>query len=154
MFTNWPMVFAIPDQKAERIAKLLCEEIVPLFGVPESLLTDRGANFLSHLVLDVGSLLGIQKLNATADQPECDGMVEWFNCTLKSMLCKRVAQFKAQSDRICLQSCGLIRLRHMKHQVRSHRFCCLAGIAGQQPKLHSYLLKMLPRCLFLTVMKN
>ena len=34
MFTMWPMVFAVPDQKAERIAKLLYEEIIPLFGVP------------------------------------------------------------------------------------------------------------------------
>ena len=60
MFTKWTMVFAVPDEKAERIAKLLCEEIVPLFGIPESLLTHRGANLSSHLVLDVCSLLGIQ----------------------------------------------------------------------------------------------
>ena len=39
MFTKWPMVYAIPDQKAERIVKLLCEEIVPFFGVPEALLS-------------------------------------------------------------------------------------------------------------------
>ena len=59
MFTKWPMVFAVSDQKAEGIAKLPCEEIVPLFGVPESLLTDKGANLPSHLVLDVCSLLEI-----------------------------------------------------------------------------------------------
>ena len=39
-FTKWPMVYAVPDQKAIRIAKLLIEEIVPLFGVPEALLSD------------------------------------------------------------------------------------------------------------------
>lgn len=65
-----------PDQKAEKITMVLCEEIVPLFGVPESLPTDRDANLLSHLVLDMCSLLGIQKLNATAYHPEFDGMVE------------------------------------------------------------------------------
>ena len=86
------MVFPVPDQKAERLAKLLCEEIIPLFGVPEALLTDRGANLLSHLMLDVCASLGIEKLNTTAYHPECDGMVERFNCTLKSMLRKRVAQ--------------------------------------------------------------
>ena len=99
MFTKWPMVFPLPDQKAERLAKLLCEEIVPLFGVPEALLTDRGANLLSHLMLDVCTLLGIEKLNTTAYHPECDGMVERFNRTLKSMLRKRVAQFGAQWDK-------------------------------------------------------
>ena len=35
----------------------------------------------------------------TAYHPECDGMVERFNHTLKSMLCKRVAQFGAQWDK-------------------------------------------------------
>ena len=30
MFTKWPMVFPVPDQKSVRIARLLCEEIVPL----------------------------------------------------------------------------------------------------------------------------
>ena len=50
-------------------------------------------------MLDVCALLGIEKLNTTAYHPECDGMVEWFNRTLKSMLCKRVAQFGAQWDK-------------------------------------------------------
>jgi len=99
MFTKWPMVFPVPNQKAERIARLLCEEIVPLFGVPEALLTDRGANLLSHLVLDVCALLGIEKLNTTAYHPQCDGMVERFNRTLKAMLRKRAAQFGSQWDK-------------------------------------------------------
>ena len=76
------MVYAVPDQKAIRIAKLLTEEIVPLFGVPEALLSDRGTNLLSHLMRDVCNMLGIKKLNTTAYHPQCDGMVEWFNRTL------------------------------------------------------------------------
>ncbi|MBA4719385.1 MAG: transposase family protein, partial [Nitrosopumilus sp.] len=91
LFTKWPMVFPVPDQKSERIARLLCEEIVPLFGVPEALLSDRGTNLLSHLMLDVCALLGTTKLNTTAYHPQCDGMVERFNRTLKAMLRKRVA---------------------------------------------------------------
>ena len=57
MFTKWPLAFPVPDQKPERIAKLLCE-VVPFFVVPEALLTDRGANLLSHLMLDVCALQG------------------------------------------------------------------------------------------------
>ena len=40
--TKWPMVFAALDQKPYRIARLLAEETVPIFGVPECLLSDRG----------------------------------------------------------------------------------------------------------------
>ena len=48
------MVFLAPDQKSIRIVRLLTvtEEIVPLFRVPEALLSDRGANLLSHLMSD------------------------------------------------------------------------------------------------------
>ena len=53
MFTKWPLVFAIPDQKTERVARLLVDEIIPFFGVPECLLSDRGTNLLFHLMNDV-----------------------------------------------------------------------------------------------------
>ena len=45
LFTKWPMVFPTPDQKAIRIAQLLVEEVIPTFGVPEALLSDRGTSY-------------------------------------------------------------------------------------------------------------
>ena len=51
--SKWPLVFPVPDQKTVRIARLLAEEVIPLFGVPEALLSDRGTNLLSHLMLDI-----------------------------------------------------------------------------------------------------
>ena len=98
LFTKWPMVYAAPDQKAVRIVKLLVEEIVPVFGVPEALLSDRGTNLLSCLMQDVCKLLGIKKLNTTAHHPQCNGMIERFNRTLKTMLRKHVSQFGMQWD--------------------------------------------------------
>ena len=58
--SKWPMVYALPDQCAHCIVKILVEEIIPIFGVPEALLSDRGTNLLSHLTLDVCAMLGIQ----------------------------------------------------------------------------------------------
>ena len=77
--TKWLMVFPAPDQKSICIVRLLADEVVPLFGVPEALLSDRGTNLLSYLMKDVCSFLGIKKLNTTAYHPQCDGMVERFN---------------------------------------------------------------------------
>ena len=96
--TKWPMVYAAPDQKAQRIARLLAEELVPFCGVPEGVLSDRGTNLLSHLVQDVCRLLGIKKLNTTAYHPQCDSMVERLNCTLRAMLRKYASQFGTQWD--------------------------------------------------------
>ena len=53
LFIKWPMVFAVPDQKATMLAKLLVEEILPMFSVPEALLSDRGTNLMSYLMQDV-----------------------------------------------------------------------------------------------------
>ena len=59
LFTKWPLIFSVPDQKIERIVRLLCEEMVPMFGAPEALISDRGTNHLSHLMLDVCKSLGV-----------------------------------------------------------------------------------------------
>ena len=56
------------------------------FGVPEAHLSNQGTNLPSYLMLDVCKLLGIKKLNTTMYHPQCDGMVERFNRTLKTML--------------------------------------------------------------------
>ena len=98
LFTKWLMVYTAPDQKAVRIAKLLAEEMVPMFGVPEALLSDRGTNLLSCLMQDVCKLLGVKKFNTTAHHPQCNGMVGRFKQTLKTMLRKHVSQHGMQWD--------------------------------------------------------
>ena len=98
LFTKWPFAFAVPDQKTERIARLLAEEVIPCFGVPEALLSDRGTNLLSPLMIDLCKMLGIEKLNTTAYHPQCDGTVERFNRTLKTALRKHAARFGCQWD--------------------------------------------------------
>ena len=99
LFTKWPLAFAIPDQKTTRIARLVAEEVIPLFVVPECLLSDRGTNLLSNLMMELCKILGIKKLNTTAYHPQCDGAVERFNRTLKTILRKHAAKFGCQWDR-------------------------------------------------------
>ena len=96
--SKWPWVFPIPDQKTARIVDILVKEIIPVCGVPDALLSDRGANLLSYLMKDICQLLGITKLNTTAYHPQCDGLTERFNRTLKTMLRKHVDQYGMQWD--------------------------------------------------------
>ena len=105
---------AVPNQKTQTVAHVLVEELVPLFGVPEALLSDRGTNLLSHLMQDLCKMLGITKLNTTAYHPECDGMVERFNRTLKAMLHKHAARFGKQWDQYL--SCVLWAYRNTPHE--------------------------------------
>ena len=57
-FTKWLLVFAMPDQWSLTLVKLPVEELVPFFELPEALLSDRGTNLQSRLMLDVCDLLG------------------------------------------------------------------------------------------------
>ena len=70
------------------IAQLLCEQIICQHGIPEQLLSDRGANFLSELILETCKVLGVKKLNTSGYHPQTDGLVEKFNSTLTNMIAK------------------------------------------------------------------
>jgi len=80
--TKWVEAFPIPSIEAPRIARILVEEIFTRHGAPRTLLSDRGANFLSSLVTEVCRILNTKKLNTSAYHPACDGLTERFNNTL------------------------------------------------------------------------
>ena len=86
--TKWPEVFAVTDQTAATIAKLLMEEIISRYGVPTEVLSDKSQAFLSGLMKEVEMLLEFHKVNRSAYHPQTDGLVERFNHTLTSMLVK------------------------------------------------------------------
>ena len=86
--TKWVEAFATPDQCSETIAQLFVDHVVCRHGVPEELLSDRGANFLSDLIQSVCKILGVRKINTSAYHPQTDGLVERFNSTLIGMISK------------------------------------------------------------------
>ena len=55
---------------------------------PWSTAIRQDINLLSFLMKDICRMLGIDKLNTTASHPECNGAVEKFDRTLKTMLRK------------------------------------------------------------------
>ena len=67
--TKWVEAYVIEDQTSETIAWLLVDNVVCHHGVPGKLLSDRGANLLTSLIIGVCKLLGMCKLNTTAYHP-------------------------------------------------------------------------------------
>lgn len=81
-FTRWPEAFALPNQEARTIAKVIVEQIICRYGAPKSMLTDWGTNFQCELVTNILPLLGIKRKSTTAHHPQCDDLKERFNRTL------------------------------------------------------------------------
>ena len=136
--SKFPLVFPAPDQKSLRIAKLLVEEVVPLFGVPEALLSNRRTNLLSHLMKEVCVLLRVKKLNTTAYHPQCNGMVEQFNRTLKSMYESTQPSSVHSGTGTFTEYCGRTETPRTRVRERNHPSYCLATTVAHPQKLRSF----------------
>ena len=79
-FSRWPEAFPMPDITAET------DGWVARFGVPETITTDRGRQFESHLWRLLTQLLGCKHLRTTAYHPIANSIIERFHRQLKSSL--------------------------------------------------------------------
>ncbi|XP_035664608.1 uncharacterized protein LOC118408091, partial [Branchiostoma floridae] len=88
--TRYPEAIPLPSTEAERVANALVA-FFSRVGIPEELLTDQGANFMSTVITQLCEQLGIHKLRTSPYHPQTNGVCERFNGTLKAMLRKLVS---------------------------------------------------------------
>lgn len=74
--TKYLVAVPMQDQTAETIARHFVENLVLIYGCPQILLSDCGANFLSELFKNICKLLHVQKINTTAVHPMTNGSLE------------------------------------------------------------------------------
>ena len=70
-------------------SETVAEALVNMYsrlGIPEEVLRDMGTQFVSECMQEVSRLLSIRQLSTTPYHPMCNGLVEKFNGTLKTML--------------------------------------------------------------------
>ncbi|ELR14136.1 integrase core domain containing protein [Acanthamoeba castellanii str. Neff] len=113
--TKWPEAVALPNKKADTVARAFVEHVVCRHGAPESLLSDRGKEFMNRVLKEVNALLKISKLNTSPYHPQTDGMVERFNSTIENMLSKFVSD--DQKDWDVLVPYVLFAYRSTTHEV-------------------------------------
>ena len=66
---------------AEAVAQAFLSGWIARFGVPSTIVTDRGRQFESHLWDALMTLLGSKRARTTAYHPEANGMVERFHAS-------------------------------------------------------------------------
>ena len=83
--TKYPEAIPLKTINAETVANTLVE-MFSRTGIPREILSDQGSNFMSDLVKNLCTMLGIKKIKTTPYHPQANGLVENFNGTLKRML--------------------------------------------------------------------
>lgn len=89
--TKWPEVYAVKDRTAQTVANCLTDFICK-HGVPNRIIHDRAAEFMSDVFQETARILGITQLPTSGGHPQTDGLVERLNRTLKQMLTKAVSR--------------------------------------------------------------
>ena len=85
-YTKYACAFPTRNQEAKTVAKLLVEEFIVHYGIPERLHSDQGRCFDGKIIRNMCKMMGIEKSRTTPYHPEGDGITERFNRTLISML--------------------------------------------------------------------
>lgn len=96
--TRYPEAVALRRIDTQTVAEALVD-IYSRVGVPREVLTDNGGQFTSGLMKEVSRLLSIRQMTTTPYHPACNGLVERFNGTLKSMLKKMCEERPKDWDR-------------------------------------------------------
>ncbi|XP_059710860.1 uncharacterized protein LOC132331460 [Haemorhous mexicanus] len=95
-FSGWPEAYPCRTNQAKEVVRTLLKEIIPRFGVPLGLSSDRGPHFIAGVVQTVARMLDISWDLHTPWRPQSSGQVERMNQTLKGQIKKICQEAKMQ----------------------------------------------------------
>ena len=76
-FKKWKEAFPSAYMEASSIARVVVNEFICQFGIPDTIHTDQGRNFESGLIRDICQLLGVKKTRTTPYQ------MAWWNVLIE-----------------------------------------------------------------------
>ncbi len=89
--TRWVEAVPLPTPTARSCADALCSTWVSRFGLPHTITSDRGSQFVSSLWSNLSSFLNVSHITTTAFLPQSNGLLERFHRRLKATLRARCA---------------------------------------------------------------
>ncbi|KAJ1171254.1 hypothetical protein NDU88_003124 [Pleurodeles waltl] len=88
IFSHWIEAYPTRRNDSLTVAKILLRELIPRFGFPISLESDRGSHFNNEVIKLLCAALNIEQKLHCSYRPEASGLVEQMNGTLKSRMAK------------------------------------------------------------------
>ena len=71
---------------AEGLARLFRDNVWKLYGLPESIISDRGPQFVAGIIRELNRILRIESKLLTVFHPQTDGQIERVNQELEQYL--------------------------------------------------------------------
>ncbi|RMC21397.1 hypothetical protein DUI87_02261 [Hirundo rustica rustica] len=92
--THYVEAFPTTRATTQAVVKVLLENIIPRYGAPETIDSDRGPHFVSKILNETMESLGIKWEHHTPWHPQSSGRVERMNGEIKKQLTKLMIETK------------------------------------------------------------
>jgi transposase InsO family protein len=134
LFTKWAEAFPLRSHTADDVVPCLLE-FISRYGIPDTLLTDQGAEFESDLLDRLYQQLGLRKIRTAAYHPQTDGQAERFNRSLIEMLRATTTDRKVNWDEVLAP----VLFAYRSSVNSSTGFSPYEMLYGRAPKLPGHL---------------
>ena len=94
-FSKWAEAMPKYAEDGKTVALFLFNNIIAIFGVPQSIVIDHGSHFCNQMMEELSAKLGFHHENSTPYYPQANGQVEAINKFLKTMLHWMVGDHKS-----------------------------------------------------------
>ena len=85
-FSRWCEAFPLQTQEATEVAEHIYREIICRYGAPDTLVSDRGSNYMSKLIKALCQIFEITKVETSSYHPQTNSAVERLNSTICASL--------------------------------------------------------------------
>jgi transposase InsO family protein len=117
---------------AKKYAEIYLDQIVRLHGIPKTIISDRGTQFVSRFWEQLQNALGTKLIRSSAYHPQTDGQTERVNQILEDMLRACVLQYGKNWDQ-CLSLAEFSYNNSYQTSIRMAPFEALYGRRCRTP---------------------
>jgi len=93
-FTKWIEAEALTTITAQQVQSFIWKNIICRFGIPHTIISDNGRQFVDKKLMEFYADLGIKSTNTSVEHPQTNGQVEAANKIILGQLKKRLGSAK------------------------------------------------------------
>jgi hypothetical protein len=92
--TKYLIAVPLPNAEANTVADAFVKNFLLIYGQPETILTDKGSNFMSEVFKNVCKLFKIKKFNCSSHHAQSNGGLEEGSASLVIEHNKNTTEYK------------------------------------------------------------